>query len=110
MQRQRLAEDLPDRHARIERGVGVLKDDLRLPAERAQRLGVEGEQIVAFETDAAGSGSIRRSTRRLTVDLPQPDSPTSASVSPASTWKLTPSTALTNAVGRPNKLRAPGNA
>jgi hypothetical protein len=41
------------------------------------------------------SGSISRSTSRLTVDLPQPDSPTSASVLPASTVKLTPSTALT---------------
>src|SRR6516165_6654941 len=29
-------------------------------------------------------GSIRRSTRRAVVDLPQPDSPTSASVSPLS--------------------------
>ncbi len=52
------------------------------------------------------SGSISRSTSRLTVDLPQPDSPTSASVLPASTLKLTPSTALTNAVGRPNSERS----
>ena len=48
------------------------------------------------------SGSISRSTSRLTVDLPQPDSPTSASVLPASTVKLTPSTALIWAVGRPS--------
>ena len=34
-----------------------------------------------------GVGSISRSTSRPTVDLPQPDSPTSASVSPASTVK-----------------------
>src|SRR5260221_12086949 len=51
------------------------------------------------------SGSISRSTSRLTVDLPQPDSPTSASVLPASTLKLTPSTAFTKAVGRPNTER-----
>jgi len=38
-------------------------------------------------------GSIRRSTQRPVVDLPQPDSPTSPSVSPASIWKSTPSTA-----------------
>ena len=50
-------------------------------------------------------GSIRRSTSRLTVVLPQPDSPTSASVSPAATEKLTPSTACTLASGRPNSER-----
>src|SRR3954469_4888542 len=40
-------------------------------------------------------GSISRSTVRPTVDLPQPDSPTSASVSPSRIEKLTPSTAYT---------------
>src|SRR5947207_5344551 len=40
-------------------------------------------------------GSIRRNTVRPTVDLPQPDSPTRPSVSPASIVKLTPSTANT---------------
>src|SRR5215471_13241259 len=40
-------------------------------------------------------GSISRSIVRPTVDLPQPDSPTSPSVSPASIVKLTPSTANT---------------
>src|ERR1700754_586805 len=52
------------------------------------------------------SGSISRSTSRLTVDLPQPDSPTSASVLPASTRKLTPSTAFTKARGVPNTERS----
>ena len=50
-------------------------------------------------------GSISRSTRRLTVDLPQPDSPTSARVSPGATEKLTPSTACTVARGRPRSER-----
>ena len=40
-------------------------------------------------------GSTSRSTLRATVDLPQPDSPTSPSVSPLPTEKLTPSTACT---------------
>src|SRR5262245_794192 len=40
-------------------------------------------------------GSISRSTVRPTVDLPQPDSPTRPSVSPAAVAKLTPSTANT---------------
>ena len=40
-------------------------------------------------------GSIRRSTQRPVVDLPQPDSPTSPSVSPRAISKSTPSTART---------------
>ena len=39
--------------------------------------------------------SNRRSTARPTVHLPQPDSPTRASVSPRSMWNDTPSTART---------------
>ena len=53
-------------------------------------------------------GSIRRSTRRPTVDLPQPDSPTMASVSPASSWKSTPSTARTWPDTRPKAPRRTG--
>ena len=40
-------------------------------------------------------GSISRSTQRPVVLLPQPDSPTTPSVSPAASSKLTPSTACT---------------
>ena len=40
-------------------------------------------------------GSISRSTARAVVDFPQPDSPTSANVSPCSRSKEMPSTALT---------------
>ena len=40
-------------------------------------------------------GSISRRTVRPTVDLPQPDSPTSPRVSPGRIEKLTPSTANT---------------
>src|SRR5262249_7119005 len=54
MPRQRLAEDLRYRHARIERCIGVLEDDLRLPPERAQLVGIEREQVAAFEAHAAG--------------------------------------------------------
>jgi hypothetical protein len=42
-----------------------------------------------------GGVAIRRITERLVTDLPEPDSPTTPSVSPLSRWKLTPSTALT---------------
>ena len=53
MQRQRLGQDLADRHARIERGVGVLKDDLGVAAEGAQLAGIERQEIAALEADLA---------------------------------------------------------
>ena len=56
MQLERLAQDLADGHPRIERGVGILKDDLRLAAEAAELLGIHRQQIAAFEADAAGVG------------------------------------------------------
>src|SRR3984957_205153 len=48
-------------------------------------------------------GSIRRSTVRPTVDLPQPDSPTRPSVSRGAIAKETPSTASTLPPPRPKK-------
>jgi hypothetical protein len=39
-----LADDVPDRHARVQRGVGILKNDLNIPSEPAHipaRLGVD---------------------------------------------------------------------
>ena len=42
-------------------------------------------------------GSSSRMTQRAIVDLPQPDSPTTPSVSPFLTVKVTPSTAFTEA-------------
>jgi hypothetical protein len=47
-------------------------------------------------------GSISRRTVRPTVVLPQPDSPTSPSVSPGRIEKLTPSTANTRPAARRN--------
>jgi hypothetical protein len=49
-------------------------------------------------------GGTRRSRARLVRLLPQPDSPTSASVSPRSSVKLTPSTALTRVPSAPGKV------
>ena len=48
-------------------------------------------------------GSSSRSTARPTVVLPQPDSPTSPSVSPGMTWSETSSTAFTVAVSEERK-------
>src|SRR5262245_59203071 len=50
-------------------------------------------------------GAYRPTMSRATVDLPQPDSPTSASVSPRWTSKLTPSTARSRRRGSPSITR-----
>ena len=47
------------------------------------------------ETMRPGGSGIRRISDSAVMLLPQPDSPTIASVSPAATWKSTLSTALT---------------
>src|SRR6185436_17562843 len=49
---------------------------------------------------APAVGSSNRVISRAVVDLPQPDSPTRPSVSPACTVRLTPSTACTHLVPR----------
>ena len=53
-------------------------------------------------------GSIRRRIVRPSVDLPQPDSPTTPSVSPSSTVRLTPSTALTSPLRRASSPSSTG--
>ena len=50
------ADDLADAHARVERGVGVLEDDLHLAPQIAHRVGIERGYVGAFEIDAARSG------------------------------------------------------
>ena len=54
VQAQRLGQDLAHGHARIERRVGVLEDDLHVAAERAQRLAIGGAHVASLETDLAG--------------------------------------------------------
>ena len=53
VQRQRFGQDLADRHARIKRRIGVLKDDLGVAAERAQLVRIQCEQVAALEADLA---------------------------------------------------------
>jgi hypothetical protein len=53
MDEQRLHDDVGDGHARVERPIGVLEDDLNVAAPRAQRLRGQGDEIVAEEFDAA---------------------------------------------------------
>ena len=91
---QRLGDDLAGRQARVERGVRVLEDDLQvLPAlAHAARPTASVSSSPSSFTEPE-VGSTRRSTDFAVVVLPQPDSPTSASVSPRSTVKETSSTA-----------------
>ena len=54
MDLQRLADDVADRHARVERGVRILKDDLHLFAQRTQFRPAQRGDVAAVERDAAG--------------------------------------------------------
>ena len=103
MNLQSFADDIADAHARVERRVGILKDNLHLAPHVAQLALRHGQQIFAEKIDFAAVGSIKRRIVRPKVDLPQPDSPTKPNVSPSSIVKLTPSTALTAPLPRENR-------
>ena len=81
--------------ARIEAVGGVLEHHLDALAQRqlGEFLGRDGADVLAVEHDAPSDLSIRRMTMVEVVDLPQPDSPTSPTLSPRCTVKLMPSTA-----------------
>ena len=104
---QRLGDDLARRQARVERGVRVLEDDLQvLAGAGASR---SAESVVSSSPSSFTEpevGSTRRTTDFAVVVLPQPDSPTSASVSPRSTVKETSSTAWIG--GRPLPIHGLG--
>ncbi len=55
MDDQRLGDDVFHAQARIERTEGILKDDLHVAAQLPHLAAAGGEQIVAFELNAAGS-------------------------------------------------------
>ena len=92
---ERLADDLARGQARVERGVGVLEDDLEVAPVGVHRAPPEAGDLLALEAHAAGGGSISRRIALPAVDLPQPLSPTSPSVSPWPTLNEMPSTART---------------
>ena len=50
---QRLADDRADIHARIERSIRVLKDDLDVAAQQAKFIGPQRPNILAFKMDLA---------------------------------------------------------
>ena len=53
MQHQGFGQKIPDRHARIERGEGVLENQLRLAAHGAQVLRIKACEIIALKHDLA---------------------------------------------------------
>ena len=104
----RLADDVGDAHARIERGVRVLEDHLD-----REPLGARGLVLVLRDTGGPSRsarpslGSRMRATMRPSVDLPQPDSPTRPTTSPSRTARFTPSTRVHR---RARDRRAPSAA
>ena len=90
---------------------GILEDHLHLAAHLAHRRSRQRRQLLTLEGDGA-AGRLDSAARGNVpgVVLPQPDSPTSPTVSPSSTSKLTPSIALTCSCARAQQRRpAPGN-
>ena len=84
MDAQRIVKHARDAGARIEGGERVLENHLHTRAPCAQGSTVQGQEIAAFELDAAGVRFDQPQHSRATVDLPLPEGPASASVSPAS--------------------------
>src|SRR5882724_10528863 len=50
---QRFADDVADAHARVERGIGILKDDLDIAAKRAKFFAAERADVLAVKVDLA---------------------------------------------------------
>ena len=101
---ERPGDGVADGAARVERGVGILEDVLDLLPHRVRARRARARQRLAREADAGPcAGAIRPLIARAMVDLPLPDSPTSAKVSPRSTAKDTPCT--TSGGSRPSRRR-----
>jgi hypothetical protein len=81
---QRLADDRAHRHARVQRGVRVLEDDLHVARSARSSSLPAVVTLLAVEADLAFGGLDQaQDAARPVVLLPQPDSPTTPSVSPA---------------------------
>ena len=89
----RLGQHVAHALARVEAAERVLEHHLDAPPQWSQLAGGQVVDALAVEPHLARGGRIRRRMVLPTVDLPQPDSPTSDSVSPRAIAKLTPSTA-----------------
>ena len=73
----------PDGHAGIERAVRILEDDLHPAAERAQRRPRRGRARRSRRTAPSRAAGVEPQDGAAHGGLPEPDSPTSPSVSPA---------------------------
>ena len=74
---QALADDVADRHPRVERPERVLEDDLHLAPERPQLVRADVAQMSSpSNVIVPAVGGDSRRTVRPSVVLPQPDSPT----------------------------------
>ena len=83
--------------ARAERAVWILEDHLHVAPHGPHRAADSAVRSVPSIADAARAGLDQPQHRRPSVDLPQPDSPTTASVSPLLDRRSeTPSTARTS--------------
>ena len=87
---------------------GSWKIDLHLARAKARAARVSSSAVTSSPSRPMrpAVGSIRRSTSRPTVDLPQPDSPTSASVSPAREHEATRRRPPSRVDERPAERRA----
>ena len=56
MKDQRLGHQVAHGHPRVERAVGVLKDDLQVPAKFPERASVRCAYVAAVKHDASGRG------------------------------------------------------
>ena len=100
-QLERAHDGLEDRPPGVEREVGVLEDDLE-PAPKGAPPGPGSlRQGRAVQTDATPVGRRSPTTQRASVVLPEPLSPTTATVSPTPTVSETPSTARTARAPQP---------
>ena len=58
-----LADDLTDRHARIQARIGILEDHLHAPPHLAQILTLERDQVLAVKIDVTGSRPVKLQNR-----------------------------------------------
>ena len=104
--REPLADDVAHAHARVERADRVLEDDLHLaPRVASARARESAVRSAPSKTICPSVGSISRMSVRPSVDLPQPDSPTSPSVSPLRICEVDAVDRLHVADGAPEERR-----
>ena len=92
---ERLGERVVDRHARIERRIRVLENHLEIRPRVRRSEPCKLARFLPASTTLPPVGGMSCRIVRPSVDLPQPDSPTSPSTSPFLSERSIPSTALT---------------